>query len=118
MEFREMHGEKITGFLARDTWQKIDRKHSHPKGLAQYPKKLTSAAIMNLLYEAWQVQGIRAKTPDPKQKRHEFKYTHSFRKIFELKCQKFKMNHNNINSSWITLSERAKTITAPRNKKF
>ena len=52
MEFREMHGEKITGesFLVRDTWQQIDRKHSHRIGLAQYPKKMTSAAIMNLLF--------------------------------------------------------------------
>jgi len=57
---------------------------------------MTSAGIMNLLHEAWQVQGIRAKISDPKQKRHEFKCTHSFRKAFESKCQKSKMNHNNI----------------------
>jgi len=31
MDFRQLHGEEITGesWLMRDTWQKIDRKHGH-----------------------------------------------------------------------------------------
>lgn len=98
MDFRQLHGENITGesWLIRDTWQKIDREHGHRIGLAQYPRKMNSAAIMNLLHRAWQVQGIREKISHPQQKRHEFKCTHSFRKMFESKCQKAKMNHNNI----------------------
>jgi len=82
MNFRQLHGERITGesWLIRDTWQKIDREHGHRIGLAQYPKKIDSAVIRNLLYEAWQVQGIRDKLSDPQQKRHEFKSTHCFRK--------------------------------------
>jgi len=98
MDFRELHGEKITpeSFLIRDTWQKIDRNHGYRIGLARFPKKMNSVSIRNMIYEAWKVQGVRDKLSNPKQKRHEFKSTHSFRKIFETKCQKAKMNHNNI----------------------
>jgi hypothetical protein len=56
---------------------------------------LTSSAIKNLIYEAWKIQGIRTKLFHDK-KRHEFKSTHCFRKIFQTKCQKARMNHNNI----------------------
>ena len=49
-----------------------------------------------MIVEAWKVQGIRDKLSDPQVKRHEFKSTHSFRKIFETRCQKARMNHNNI----------------------
>jgi hypothetical protein len=98
MDFRKMHGEDVTedSFLIRDTWQKIDRKHGHTIGLAKFPKKISSLSIRNMIYEAWKVQGIRSKLSDPKNKRHEFKSTHSFRKLFETKCQNAKMNHNNI----------------------
>ena len=83
MEFRRLHGEDITGesWLMRDTWQKIDRNHGHRIGLAKYPKQLDSSAIRNLIYEAWKVQGIRDKLSNPYKKRHEFKSTHSFRKV-------------------------------------
>ena len=98
MEFRRLHGGDITGEsrLMRDTWQKIDRNHGHRIGLAKYPKQLDSSAITNLIYEAWKVQGIRDKLSDPYKKRHEFKSTHSFRKVFETKCQQARMNHNHI----------------------
>jgi hypothetical protein len=49
-----------------------------------------------MIYDAWKIQGVRGKLSDPQTKRHEFKSTHSFRKIFETKCQKAKMNHNHI----------------------
>ena len=41
MDFRELHGEKITpeSYLIRDTWQKIDRDHGHRIGYANIPKK-------------------------------------------------------------------------------
>ena len=48
-----------------------------------------------MIYDAWKVQGLRGKVL-PGKKRHEFKSTHSFRKLFETKCQNAKMNHNNI----------------------
>jgi integrase len=98
MDFRQLHGEEITGesWLMRDTWQKIDRQHGHRIGLAKYPRKISSVAIRNMIYEAWKVQGIRSKLSDPERKRHEFKSSHGFRKFFETKCQNSKMNHNNI----------------------
>jgi hypothetical protein len=97
MEFRKLHGEVITeeSWLMRDTWQKIDRRNRNGLGMARYPKKMGSLSIKNLIYDAWKIQGIRTKL-DAGKKRHEFKSTHGFRKFFETKCQKAKMNHNNI----------------------
>jgi hypothetical protein len=97
MEFRQLHGEEVNGesWLMRDIWQKTDKAHGHRIGLAKFPKKLTSSAIKNIIYEAWKVQGIREKLK-PGERRHEFKSTHGFRKVFETKCQTAKMNHNHI----------------------
>jgi integrase len=99
MDFRKLHGENITGnsWLIRDTWQKIDRnqEHGHRLGLAKYPRKISSISIRNILYEAWQVQGVRPKLGIGI-RNHQFKSSHSFRKAFETICQKAKMNHNNI----------------------
>jgi hypothetical protein len=54
MEFRKLHGEKITpgSYLIRDTWQKIDRSHGHRIGLAKFPKKMNSVSIRNMVYDA------------------------------------------------------------------
>jgi len=51
MDFRALHGEKITpeSFLVRDTWQKIDRNHGHRIGLAKFPKRMNS--ISSTIYE-------------------------------------------------------------------
>jgi hypothetical protein len=97
MDFRGMHGEEITSesWLMRDTWQKIDRKHGNNIGLAKYPRKLNSVVIRNMIHESWKVQGLR-KNLGTGQKRHEFKSTHGFRKLFETKCQMAKLNHNHI----------------------
>jgi hypothetical protein len=96
MDFRELHGEQIIGesWLMRDTWQKIDRKHGHRIGLAEYPKKLQAISIQNMIFEAWQIQGVRDKLLDPQTKRHGFKANHGFRSYFETKCQKARMHHN------------------------
>ena len=96
MDFRSLHGEEITeeSWLMRDTWQKIDRRGNSGIGLAKYPKKMGSLSIKNMIYDAWKIQGIRTKLVSGN-KRHEFKSTHGFRKMFETKCQKV-MNHNNI----------------------
>jgi integrase len=98
MDFRQLHGEKISpeSFLIRDTWQKIDRNHGHRIGLAKFPKKINSVSIRNMIYEAWHVQGVRNKLHGTENKRHEFKSTHGFRKVFETRSQIAKMNHNNI----------------------
>jgi integrase len=98
MDFRRLHGENLTGesWVMRDTWQKVDKNHGHRIGLARFPQKFNASSIRNMIHEAWKVQGIRDKLSDPQVKRHEFKSTHSFRKIFETRCQKAKMNHNNI----------------------
>ena len=99
MEFRALHGENVSGdsWLMRDTWEKLDRDHSHRIGLARFPKKFGSQAIGNMIGEAWRIQGIRdlLDASDKTKKRHEFKSTHCFRKFFETKCQ-LKMNHNHI----------------------
>jgi len=99
MDFRKLHGENVTGesWLMRDTWEKLDRDHSHRIGLARFPKKFGSQAIGNMIGEAWRIQGVRdLLNPSNKTvKRHEFKSTHCFRKYFETKCQS-KMNHNHI----------------------
>jgi hypothetical protein len=98
MDFRQMHGENVTGesWLMRDTWEKIDRDHSHRIGLAKFPKEFGRVPIGNMIGEAWRIQGIRdLLDPAKKIRRHEFKSTHCFRKYFETKCQ-LKMNHNNI----------------------
>jgi integrase len=96
MDFRQLHGEEITGesWLMRDTWQKIDRNHGHRIGLAKFPKKLQAISIQNMIREAWQVQGVRDKLLDPQIKRHEFKANHGFRSFFETKCQEARMHHN------------------------
>lgn len=98
MDFRRLHGEDVTGesWLMRDTWEKLDRDHSHRIGLARFPRKFGSRAIGNMIGEAWRIQGVRdLLDSDKTEKRHEFKSTHCFRKIFETKCQS-KMNHNHI----------------------
>ena len=84
MDFRELHGEKITGdtWLIRDIWQKFDKRHGHRIGLATNPKKLDSEGIRKLIYDAWKIQGVIAKT-DSENKSHEFKSSHGFRKFFE-----------------------------------
>jgi integrase len=85
MDFRELHGEKITGesWLIRDTWQKIDKRHGHNIGLAINPKRLDSEGIRKLIYDAWKVQGVTIKKTDSENRNHEFKSSHGFRKFFE-----------------------------------
>lgn len=97
MEFRQLHGELITGdsWLMRDIWERMGMALRNGMGMAQDPRKLSSRGIRTLLYNAWMIQGVRQKISDPFVKRHEFKNTHCFRKFFETQCQKV-MNHNNI----------------------
>jgi len=97
MDFRKLHGEEITwdSWLVRNTWEKLDRAHSHRVGMAKLPRFFSATAIRNIINDAWRVQGVRDLLDNKNEKRHEFKSTHCFRKCFETKCQ-LRMNHNNI----------------------
>jgi site-specific recombinase XerC len=96
MNFRTLHGEKITGdsWLVRDTWQKIDKRHGHRIGLAKFPKKLDSEGIRRMIYDAWKVQGI-IENLERDTKNHEFKSSHGFRKFFETHTMQV-MNSSNV----------------------
>ena len=90
MDFRELHGEKITGesWLMRDQWQKIDKNHGHRIGLAGTPKKFEAEGIRRLIYDAWKVQGvITIHDSNSEEKHHPFKSSHGFRKFFETQCE-------------------------------
>ena len=91
MDFRELHGEKITGesWLMRDQWQKIDKDHGHRIGLAGRPKKFDAEGIRRLIYDAWKVQGvINIHDSNSEEKHHPFKSSHGFRKFFETQCER------------------------------
>jgi hypothetical protein len=91
MDFRELHGEKITGesWLMRDQWQKIDKDHGHRIGLAGRPKKFDAEGIRRLIYDAWKVQGvITIHDSNSEEKHHPFKSSHGFRKFFETQCER------------------------------
>lgn len=96
MDFRELHGEKITGEspLIRDTWQKLDKTHGHRIGLARFPKKMDSEGIRRMLYDWWKIQGILEKQSLGK-RNHEFKSSHGFRKFFETNALQV-MNSSNV----------------------
>ena len=90
MQFRELHGEQITGesWLMRDQWQKIDKDHGHRIGLAGTPKKFDAEGIRRLIYDAWKVQGvITIHDVNSEEKHHPFKSSHGFRKFFETQCE-------------------------------
>ena len=96
MDFRQLHGEKITGdsYLIRDTWQKLDKQHGHRIGLAAYPKRMDSEGIRRMLYDAWKIQGVIRKN-NYGNRTHEFKSSHGFRKFFETHAMGV-MNSSNI----------------------
>lgn len=95
IDFRQLHGEKITGesWLIRDTWQKIDKQHGHRIGLAKLPKKMDSEGIRRMIYDAWKVQGVLEKSSE--KRNHEFKSSHGFRKFFETHTMQV-MNSSNV----------------------
>lgn len=98
IDFRQLHGEKITGdsWLMRDEWKKQGSNGRGSLGFAANPQQLNSLRIRNMLYDAWTIVGVRQKiTEKNKQRKHEFKASHFARKFFETTTQKV-MNHNNI----------------------
>lgn len=86
MNFRTSYGETITGesWLMRDTWQKIDTKHSSNVGMINYPKQLTSLGIKSLMDRAIRTQKLDVimKKGDRHNTRREWKALHGMRKAF------------------------------------
>lgn len=86
MNFRASYGETITGesWLMRDTWQKIDTKHSSNVGMINYPKRLTSLGIKSLMDRAIRTQklDIILKKGDNHNTRREWKALYGMRKTF------------------------------------
>ena len=95
VDFRELHGEEITGEspLIRDTWQKLDKIHGHRIGLARFPKMMDSEGIRRMLYDWWKIQGVEKASSG--KRNHEFKSSHGFRKFFETNSIQV-MNSSNV----------------------
>ncbi|HXT84963.1 MAG TPA: hypothetical protein VN704_11660 [Verrucomicrobiae bacterium] len=90
MDFRQLHGEKISSesWLVRDQWQKISKNHGHRIGLAGLPKRLNAEGIRRLIYDAWKIKGvIVAHDAQSEEKHHPFKSSHGFRKFFQTQCE-------------------------------
>ena len=89
IEFRELHGEKITGesWLIRDQWQKISKTHGHRIGQATVPKKLDAEGIRRLIYDAWKIQGVISVRTSDDEGKTQFKSSHGFRKFFQTQCE-------------------------------
>ena len=104
MDFRELHGEKISGesWLIRDQWQKISKTHGHRIGQATMPKKLDAEGIRRLIYDAWKIQGvISVHDSNSEEKIIHFKSSHGFRKFFQTQCEMIiKSRCGNSNGTW------------------
>jgi hypothetical protein len=92
MDFRALHGEKITGesWVMRNTWRTADIKRwqrSGNCGLATYPKKLQSIAIKKILSRALFEQGIRDAPLPEGVKRYEWKGAHGYRKFYKSRAE-------------------------------
>lgn len=96
MNFRESHGEMVTGesWVFRNMWETRNTRFSELNKLAYDPIKFGSTGVKTLLSRAWHIQGVWTELKDGK-KRHDFKLAHGFRKFFETQTQKV-MNHNNV----------------------
>jgi integrase len=86
VEFRKLHGEKITGesWLLRDKFLTTTDRHAANKSLPTHPQKLEVEAIKKLIQRAWEVQGVREPLKE-NEHRHEFKTMHGFRKYYRTK---------------------------------
>ena len=84
IDFRISYGEKINAdsWVMRDIWQTTNMKYGARLGLVTFPKKLKSSGIKHLLERALWEQGLRH-TPKEKERRHEWKAAHGFRKFYK-----------------------------------
>lgn len=84
VDFRSSYGEKINGesWVMRDIWQTTNIDYGARLGLATYPRKLKSSGVKRLLERALWEQGLRRPLKD-KERRHEWKAAHGFRKYYK-----------------------------------
>jgi integrase len=84
IDFRISYGEKIDAdsWVMRDIWQTTNMKYGARLGLATFPKKLKSSGVKRLLERALWEQGLRH-TLKEKERRHEWKAAHGFRKYYK-----------------------------------
>jgi hypothetical protein len=84
MEYREQHGEKITGdsWIMRDLWQTTTMNYGAKFGLATCPKKLKSSGIKSLLERAIKAQGLWKPLAEGSTRR-EWKGAHGYRKYYK-----------------------------------
>ena len=86
MNYRESHGEKITGdsWLMRDLWQTTDMNYGAKFGVASYPKQLSSLGIKSLLERALKAQGlVKPLNKENNERRREWKGAHGLRKFYQ-----------------------------------
>lgn len=96
IELRKRHGENVTGesWLLRDIWETRNKRFGELNTQASNPIKFNSTGVKTMLSRAWHHQGVWTELNE-KEKRHEFKLAHGFRKFFETRTQQV-MKHNNI----------------------
>ena len=84
IDFRISYGEKINAdsWVMRDIWQTTNMKYGARLGLATFPKKLKSSGIKRLLERALWEEGLRHPLKY-KERRHEWKAAHGFRKYYK-----------------------------------
>ena len=82
MQFRKLHGEKITDDspLMRDIWETANVTYGK-RGLATNPIRLKRMGILRILNRAIWTQGLRRQLENGR-RRHPWKTSHGFRKFF------------------------------------
>lgn len=99
MDFRALHGEKITGesWLLRDKFDTTTDKNGKgaKRSLATRPKKLSVAGIKKILIHAMRSQGLRQPLEEG-ERRHEFKLAHGYRKFFKTNAERAGMISVNV----------------------
>jgi hypothetical protein len=88
MDFRSSYGEKINGesWVMRDIWQTTNIDYGARLGLVTCPKKLKSSGVKHLLERALWEHGLRHPLKD-KERRHEWKAAHGFRKYYKTRAE-------------------------------
>jgi hypothetical protein len=88
MDYRNGHGEKITGdsWVMRDIWQTSERSYGAYFGLAENPRQLKSLGIKSLIERAIHSQGLW-KPLHEGNRRREWKAVHGFRKFFKTQAE-------------------------------
>lgn len=92
VDFRKLHGEKITpeSWVLRDKFETTGESYQSGAkiGLVTVPKKLEISGIKKILIRAMRSQGIRQSPLEQGVKRYEFKLAHGYRKYFMTNCER------------------------------